>query len=83
MREYGGRVFKCFLFRAASALPSSLNDFVIGRTNEGIGSRDMGIMTIDDFQFWSRQLSEKEIRENGNLHYIFLLKTFEHSFSVM
>ena len=80
------RFFVCFdilLSRADSALPSSLNDFVIGRTNEGVGSRDMGTMTIDDFQFWSRQMSENEIRESGTLLTLCILMDYSFWFDTI
>ena len=57
--------YKCVYFRASTALPSTSNDFVIGRANDDEGSRDAGTMTIDEFEFWSRKLSENEIRETG------------------
>ena len=55
-------------FRASTALPSTSNDFVIGRANDDEGSRDAGTMTIDEFEFWSRKMNDQEIRETGMSH---------------
>lgn len=38
---------------------------MIGRANDDKGSRGAGTMTIDEFEFWSRRMSENEIRETG------------------
>ena len=41
------------------------NDFFIGQSNDVTRTRDLGVMTVDDFQFWSKRLSESILREKG------------------
>ncbi|XP_053386148.1 uncharacterized protein LOC123539409 isoform X3 [Mercenaria mercenaria] len=47
---------------------STFNDFIIGQSNDATGTRDLGVMTVDDFQFWSRRLSETVLREKGPIY---------------
>ena len=53
---------------------------MIGRANDDGGSRDAGTMTIDDFEFWSRKLSNLEVRETGQANINFVAYRVESTY---
>jgi len=43
------------------------NNFIIGRSNDNTGITNLGQITVDEFRFWPKLLSQKQIQENGEL----------------
>ena len=55
----------CFFFRAAVRGVIRYNNFIIGRSNDNTGVANLGQITVDEFRFWPKLLSQKQIQENG------------------
>ncbi|XP_052079469.1 uncharacterized protein LOC127717737 isoform X2 [Mytilus californianus] len=48
------------------------NDFIIGRSNDRQGLNNLGQITVDEFRFWPKMLSQKQIQENGPMYRYYL-----------
>jgi hypothetical protein len=53
--------------RSPEAVTDYFNEFYIGRPNDGQRPRQSGFMFMDEFHFWSREKTQDQIRENGEL----------------
>ena len=59
-------MYQLCVFCRAPTVKSPYNDFVIGQSNDGSSTRDLGVMTVDEIQFWSTILDESTLSELGN-----------------
>ncbi|KAL4216896.1 neuroligin protein binding [Mactra antiquata] len=59
-------------YRAPINSSISFDDFIIGQSNNHEETRDLGMMTVDDFQFWSYTLEETDLMEKGPIYHYHL-----------